>query len=518
GHLPLALRVAAANLASPAGVDELVAGLRADPLTGLTVDGADVSPVTRAFDVSCAALPADSRRLFRLLGLVPGADFTARVAAALLDVPVAVAGRVLHRLAAAHLVEQHAPGRFRFHDLVREYARGLGGEDGAWDRLVSFHLAAADAVDRRFSRHPLRLPRDREPGVVVDFASSAEAVAWLEAEHRNLAAVLRQAAVRGPHPVAWHLADVMRSVFLHRGLRAEWLDVAFPVLEAARGVPRVEAMLRQGIGAACVRLGRREEAVRHLEAALEAHRDAAWPEGEAATANSLGIALLALGRFTEASDLFTRSVEAGTPTDRMMALNNLGFVERQSGCLDRASAHLERALAISVADGSRWGEAVARVNLGHVLRARGDLAGARDHLVAACALHRELGNRYGEASALTGLSLVDTDTGDHAAARAGAAEALSVARSELNRETEVGALIALGRAEHAAGRADEADAHHRQAVTLARRWCSPWQLAEALLAHCATATTPPTPPPCHEARTLATTLNLTHPTPCPTHP
>ncbi|WP_181320107.1 AfsR/SARP family transcriptional regulator [Saccharothrix carnea] len=482
GHLPLALRVAAANL-GPEGsahrVDDLVATLRADPLTGLTVDGADESPLTRAFAVSYAALEPCSQRLFRLLGLVPGADFTPRVAAALLDVPVAEAGRRLHRLAAAHLVERHGPGRFRFHDLVRDYARTLGGEDGAWERLVEFHLAAADAVDRHFSRHPLRLPRHADPASEVDFASSAEAVAWLEAEHANLTAVLRHAAVHGPHPAAWYLADAIRSVFLHRGLRAEWLDVAFPVLEAARGVPRVEALMRQGIGAACVHLGRRDEAIRHLEAALLAHREADWPEGEAATANSLGIALLASGRFTEASELFTRSLEAGTRTDRMMALNNLGFAERQSGRPDQALEHLSRALAIGTEDGSQWGEAVARVNLGHVLRSYGDLAGAREHLMAACALHRHLGNRYGEASALIGLSLVDTDAGEVDRARCAATEALAVARREENRETEVGALIALGNAESAAGHHREAASHHHQAVSLARRWSSPWQLAEA---------------------------------------
>lgn len=486
GHLPLALRIAAANLGPQVRVDDLVAELRADPLTGLTVDGADESLLTRAFGVSYAALTPGSQRLFRLLGLVPGADFTPREAAALLDVPPAEAARLLHGLAAAHLVERHGPGRFRFHDLVRDYARTLGGEEGAWDRLVGFCVAAVDAVDRHFSRHPLRLPREADPEFEVDFASSAEAVAWLEAEHDNLTAVLRHAAVRGPHPTAWYLADAIRSVFLHRGLRAEWLDVAFPVLAAARGVPRVEALMRQGIGAACVHLGRRDEAIRHLEAALLAHREADWPEGEAATANSLGIALLAAGRFTEASDLFTRSLDAGTRTDRMMALNNLGFAERQSGRLDRALAHLDRALAISVEDGSQWGEAVARVNLGYVLRSCGDLSGAREHLMAACALHRHLGNRYGEASALTGLSLIATDSGDLDHALSHATEALAVARREDNRETEVGALIALGNAESAAGRHRDAEVHHRQAVTLARRWCSPWQLAEALTALSAT--------------------------------
>ncbi|CCH28446.1 Transcriptional regulator [Saccharothrix espanaensis DSM 44229] len=454
------------------------------------MDGADESPLTRAFQVSLDALPAAPRRLFALLGLVPGPDFTARGCAALLGAPVPEAARLLRRLAAAHLVEQHVPGRYRQHDLVRDFARAQPAEPGAWDRLVAFHLAAVDAVDGHFSRHPLRLPRESAPACVVGFADSAEAVAWLEAEQDNLTALLRQAAVQGPHPTAWYLADAIRSVFLHRGLRAEWLAVAVPVLAAARGVPRVEALMLQSIGAACVHLGRRQEAVRHLEAALAAHRRCRWPEGEAATVNSLGIALLACGRLGDAADLFTRALALetanGSPTGRMMALNNLGFVHRQLGELAEAIGHLDLALELSARERSSWGEAVARVNLGYVRRLLGDPAGAREHLLAACALHRGLGNRYGEASALVGLSVVHADLGQHAQARADAEAALAVARQEANRDTEVGALTALGRALAASGSVVDAEALHRQAVEIARRWGSPWHVAEASAGLCVT--------------------------------
>ncbi|GAA1283922.1 AfsR/SARP family transcriptional regulator [Saccharothrix xinjiangensis] len=495
GHLPLALRIAAANLqtAPEPHVTALVAELRADPLAGLTVDGADESALTRAFDVSYQALPAPQQRLFRLLGLVPGADFTPPVAAALLDTPVPEATRLLNRLAAAHLVEQHTPGRYRFHDLVRDHARTLTPDPAAWPRLVSYHLTATDAVDRHFSRRPLRLPEPPpQPTSSLptspsspppSFPSASSAVAWLAAEHRNLTAVLRQAAIRGPYPEAWHLADVIRSVFLHRGLRAEWLEVAFPVLEAARGVPRVEALVLRGIGAACVHLGRRDEAIGHLEAALAAHRDADWPEGEAATANSLGIALLAAGRFTEARAMFTRTLGAGTRTDEMMAHNNLGFVHRLLDRLDTAETHLDLALALAVEDDSRWGEAVARVNLGQLFLARGDLVTARSHATAACALHRDLGNPYGEASALVVLSRLDAAEGDPTAASTHAEHALAVARREHNRETEINALIALGHARAAAGDTAAAATHHRDALTLAHHWGTPWQLTEAQHPH-----------------------------------
>ncbi|HSK95699.1 MAG TPA: BTAD domain-containing putative transcriptional regulator, partial [Euzebyales bacterium] len=75
GRLPLALRIAAAHLAchpewSIAGyVRRLRVG---DQLGELAVDGDPHATVLGAFDCSYAVLEPDARRLFRLLGLVPG--------------------------------------------------------------------------------------------------------------------------------------------------------------------------------------------------------------------------------------------------------------------------------------------------------------------------------------------------------------------------------------------------------------------------------------------------------------
>ncbi|HEX8868054.1 MAG TPA: BTAD domain-containing putative transcriptional regulator, partial [Lentzea sp.] len=109
GHHPLALRIAAANVGT--SIASTVAELRADPL--LAFDGAEQSAVATAFSVSYQALPDDQQRLFRLLGVVPGPDFTPHDAAALLGTDAVAATRLLRGLSAAHLVEAHAPGRYR---------------------------------------------------------------------------------------------------------------------------------------------------------------------------------------------------------------------------------------------------------------------------------------------------------------------------------------------------------------------------------------------------------------------
>ncbi|WP_203729161.1 hypothetical protein [Streptomyces sp. SID12501] len=80
GSLPLALRVAAARLAGDPALRtaDLVAEMtEGNKLEALEPDGDTNSPLRTAFSVSYRVLAPGARRLFRLLGLFPGADFTA---------------------------------------------------------------------------------------------------------------------------------------------------------------------------------------------------------------------------------------------------------------------------------------------------------------------------------------------------------------------------------------------------------------------------------------------------------
>ncbi|MGC7098666.1 BTAD domain-containing putative transcriptional regulator [Amycolatopsis lurida] len=117
GRLPLALRLAAANIvAAPgSGVGAYNSAVRAHGRLRTAAD-----PVRTACELCYARLDPRARRLFRLLSLVPGTDFPPEVAETLLG--DAGGGRVLARLVTANLVGEPAPGRFQFHDLLREYA------------------------------------------------------------------------------------------------------------------------------------------------------------------------------------------------------------------------------------------------------------------------------------------------------------------------------------------------------------------------------------------------------------
>jgi hypothetical protein len=85
-------------------------------------DEPEADAVRTVFAWSYRALTAEAATLFRLLGLHPGPAFGVPAAAAIAGLSTARAHRLLDSLAGAHLLEQTAPDRYEFHDLLRAYA------------------------------------------------------------------------------------------------------------------------------------------------------------------------------------------------------------------------------------------------------------------------------------------------------------------------------------------------------------------------------------------------------------
>ena len=103
GFLPLALRIAAANLLDQPqhSIADYVARLRAgNRLAELAVDGDPQAAVGGAFDASYATLDPQAQRLFPVARSGPGPEVTAPAAAALTVMQVPRPQQVLDRLAA----------------------------------------------------------------------------------------------------------------------------------------------------------------------------------------------------------------------------------------------------------------------------------------------------------------------------------------------------------------------------------------------------------------------------------
>lgn len=122
--MPLALRIIGNRLVSRLGWDaaELAARL-ADEEHRLDQFKAGDLTIATAFGMSYEQLADSGRRLFRRLALVPGRDFDAALAGVVGEVPVEVAWDALDELVDLGLLLDSPAGRYRFHDLVRLFAR-----------------------------------------------------------------------------------------------------------------------------------------------------------------------------------------------------------------------------------------------------------------------------------------------------------------------------------------------------------------------------------------------------------
>jgi hypothetical protein len=126
GGLPLALRIIGARVrARPAWRLADMATRLADERRRLDELRVGELAVRSSFQLSYQRLAPREARTFRLLGLLEGSDITAAATAALTGRPLGEAEAGLELLADAQLLETPAPGRYRFHDLLRLFAREL---------------------------------------------------------------------------------------------------------------------------------------------------------------------------------------------------------------------------------------------------------------------------------------------------------------------------------------------------------------------------------------------------------
>jgi tetratricopeptide (TPR) repeat protein len=494
-HLPLALRIAAANLLSNPwpGIAGYVATLRdGDRLAGLDVDGDEQAGVRRAFDLSYRTLRSDTRRIFRLLGLVPGPDVTVETVAALADTSAADARRHLDRLVAVHLVNQPALGRYTCHDLLRHYAadRAHAEDDArarqeALRRLHDWYLDGADRAARTLYRQLMRLPL---PAVEVrNPAVPPDALTWLDAERVNLVAAIRHAAEHGPRSSAWLLADTLRGYFWLRMHPVDWQYAAETGLAAAEaeGDSRAQAAAQFSLGDCHFRQGRSGPAIERYTAALTLAEQTGWVQCEAAAIGNLGVVHRDAGRLRNAIEYLDRGLKLcranGWRHGEAITLDSLSRAYLHMGRLEEASDRGTEALAINRAIGARVGEAAVLGDLGEIRYAQGRLDEAVTHLTAAMALFREFGDRSNLAVVMRVLAAARCDRGATGDAADLGHAALALARELGERRVETEVLVTLGAIAHRTGRHQEAAAHHERALELSGPAADPYVAAEALI-------------------------------------
>ncbi|GAB1689815.1 BTAD domain-containing putative transcriptional regulator [Krasilnikovia sp. M28-CT-15] len=440
-RLPLALAIVAARAAAfphhrlsalAAELREATGGL--DAFMGETESG-DARAV---LSWSYQQLTDDAARLFRLLGLHPGPEITYPAAASLAGVPVRRVRRLLTELSGAHLLEERAPGRFTFHDLLRAYAaeqaEDLDPEPerrAATHRVLDHYLHSARAADRllyAYREQPAVDPPD-PAATVTTFTDTEAAKSWFAAEQAVLVEAITHATEAGFPAHASRLTWTITAFLNYQG---KW-DVWEMCLHAAL--------------AACTRM-------HDLAGAALAHR-------------LLSLAQLQQGRLDAATGHARQSLEL---FDRLGDLANSARLHLDLGRLaDRQGEHgaaLESArlaLDLSREAGDRSGEADALNWIGRYSANLGNYADALRYCRESLTLHGEADDYPGQADTWDTLGFASHQLGDYAEATASYERALELWRRLGDRYEVATTLLRLGDTRHAAGDDAAAGALWREA-------------------------------------------------------
>jgi DNA-binding SARP family transcriptional activator/tetratricopeptide (TPR) repeat protein/DNA-binding XRE family transcriptional regulator len=443
-RLPLALSVVAARAAArprhPLAALAAQLGNTSTRLDRLGTGDA-ATDVRTVFSWSCEQLSEPAARLFRLLGVHPGPDISAAAAASLAGLPPGRAHVALTELISAHLVTEHAPGRYACHDLLRAYAveqvRSVdseGARRAALHRVLDHYLHTSHSAAQLLQPQRGKLPiAPAQPGVTAEhLAGHEEALAWFKADHRVLVAITSLAAESAFDTCAWQLPWCLATFLDWQGHWHDWAVTQRIALAAVtrRDDEEAQATVRRAFAAACIRLGDYGEAHTHL---------------------------------TECLDIYTR---LGDRAGEGRVLRDLGSLFEYQGRYAEAAEYAEQALNVSEAIADRAGQAAALTNIGDYHMTLGNHQQALTYCRRALKLHRALGARYGEAHTWLSLGRVNDHLGDLTEAAACHRQGLTMFRELGDRVFEATALSFLGDTEHSAGRDEAARLAWQQALAI----------------------------------------------------
>ncbi|WP_211470022.1 AfsR/SARP family transcriptional regulator [Actinocrinis puniceicyclus] len=441
-------------------------------------------PVRASFDASYQALNETERRLFRRVGLHPGAQIGLRAAAALGGMAIAEADLVLDALVNHNLVEEPARHRYRMHDLLRDFAvRRVHRDDDpavraeSRRRMVSYYLTTAvraaltlEPNDRR-----LTLPDESAPPDCPPVSTAAEAQDWFELEFTNLVACAKHALDRKSYRVAGQLAHSMAQFLDRRGRWNEAVEVHENALRAwlALGDSLGQAGALVDLAAANWGSGRLDQAQMCAETALGIYRDRGDRAGQAD-------ALLQLGRVhwrarrPQAADQCLRECATlrSTLGDRAglgVATYHLGIVTLEFGVPGESLEHFETALRTARESGDLASERNCLNNLGEAYQRMGRYPEALRHYEAALELTVQIGSPHRLAIIAHNLGALHNHTADHVAALESFRDALATFHQLDDTRSEIETLIGMAEADRALGREPEAFELLRRSLRLLER-------------------------------------------------
>jgi DNA-binding SARP family transcriptional activator/tetratricopeptide (TPR) repeat protein len=384
-RLPLALSIVAARAAARPFLPLADLARELADAAGLldALDAGDpVASVRAVFSWSCKQLSEPAVRLFRLLGLHAGPDVSIPAAASLAGLDPAQAAAAVAELADAHLIAEHPPGRYAFHDLLRAYAADLAGTmDSEPDRRRAVHRVLDHYLHTAHSGslvlNPARdfVPLDPPvPGVTAEpLGSAGDARAWFEAERQVLLAAISQAADLGCDRHAWQLPWAVWLFFDREGSWHDQVTIQRTAILAAQrlGDRAAQGNAYRDLGATYGRLGALTEAREYCTEALDLHRAVGDRLGEARAHNEIATLAEQQGRLAEALGHAQLSLtlfrDAGHTPGLAKMLNGVGYLHGQLGDYEQALEYCQQALDMYRSLGDPLNAAATWDSVGSVL-------------------------------------------------------------------------------------------------------------------------------------------------------
>lgn len=453
GNLPLAVRVMAIRLARHPDwpLADVAARLR-DARSRLDELGLADLDVRSTFEVGYRALGRSgpsgesAALLFRRLGVLASAEFTAGVAAALVDVAEHEVPRILDVLLDHGLVELAGVG-YRIHDLLRLLAVELAASDVT--------AAEAEAALRRVTDSYIEVITNsqvlhRRPGGASGDAPPARTgdltVDWFARHLVPLGALAHQLSA-SPRTVRWAyelLQPLSRPLVVWHP--SACVRLYRPVLaEAERsGDADLTALVLCRLFGAYQTLQRRADAAACAERARQVLPDVADRVLKARVLAINGTAHVRTGRPDVALTYFSAALvlfaQLGQQVPLAVCLNNAAEATFMLGRYDETVAMLRRSLALRRRHDDRNNLGAVLDSLAMVYVRMGRMAAAARHASTAVALSERAGHEFTHASALQWRSLAYQAMGRTGDAIADAEAAVVVAAGAGNPSMHCDAL------------------------------------------------------------------------------
>ncbi len=388
GRLPLALRLAGSAFAERPTFAAVayIRKLKASEV---------LEPVTAAIRFNYEALDDPSREHWRSLAIFPGGFDVAGAGAVWAMEPDAaeeVLGGALYRVS---LVECR-DGRYRLHDLARDFAAG---------QLESEERQTAA---RRHAGHYFQVLAKANRLYLAGAERILDGLVLFDREWKNIQAGQAWAAAyagddgeAAKHCNAYSGAGAhCLNLRLHPRDWVAWLEAGLSAAMAL-GDRAAEGNALGNLGTAYDALGEPRRAIGFYERQLAIVREIGDRQGEGKALGNLGIVYARLGDPRRGIDFFEQTLEAvreiGDRRGEGVTLGNLGSGYSELGETRRAVELYEQRLEIAREIGDRRGMGSALGNLGNAHAAVGEPRRAIEYYEQALEIDREIGDREGEA-------------------------------------------------------------------------------------------------------------------------